>query len=58
MQKKPFTVKLDTNLIENFKLLCKKVGITPTAAMKMFMTESIRSKKIAINRDIKQNSES
>lgn len=56
MNKKPFTVKLDANLIENFKLMCEKVGITPTAAIKMFMTESIRAKKILMEQNINQAS--
>lgn len=48
MNKKAFTIKIDESLLSDFKTLTKNVGITPTAAITMFMMTSVKEKKIPL----------
>lgn len=52
--KKTFTVKIDSQLINDFKQFTKKVGITPTAAIKMFMKSCIDEQRIPLKPKIKK----
>lgn len=52
--KKAFTIKTDPRLINDFKQFTKKVGITPTAAIKMFMKSCIDEQRIPLKPKIKK----
>lgn len=54
MNKKAFTIKIDEQIISEFKEFAVKVGITPTAAIKMFMKECINEKRIPLNPQVKK----
>lgn len=48
MSKKAFTIKIDAKLIADFKKFAAEAGITPTAAIKMFMKECVNEKRIPL----------
>lgn len=48
MVKKAFTIKIDEQLLNKFKEFSDKVGLTPTAAIKLYMQTCIREKKIPL----------
>lgn len=54
MVKKAFTIKIDSQLISDFKDFAQKVGITPTAAIKMFMKTCIAERKIPLRPKVKK----
>lgn len=46
MSKKRFNLMVDPNLKESFGSTVKKMGLTPTAAITLFMQQVVNQKKI------------